>query len=165
MKLNVREICIFGLLGALLYASKAIMAALPNIHIIGVLIIAITAVYKKNALWPIYIFVLLSGLLDGFGIWWLSYLYIWLPLWASAMLIPENIKHKPVVYSGICALHGLLFGILYLPVQALITGLDIRALLSWVAAGFYFDLIHGIGNFFLGFAICPIIKVLKEIEK
>lgn len=167
MKLKAREICFLSLLGALMYASKAVMAMLPNIHLIGVFVIAITAVYGKKALYSIYVFVFLCGLLDGFGIWWLAYLYIWLPLWAVIMILPKDIKPslKPAVYSSICMLHGFLFGIMYMPAQALITGLDIKALLLWVAAGFYFDLVHGISNFFLGFAICPIIKVLKEIEK
>ncbi len=150
-----------------MYASKVIMAALPNIHLIGVFTIAITAVYQKKAIFPIYVFVILSGLLDGFGIWWFAYLYIWLPLWGAVMLLPKNIKPslKPIIYAGICSLHGFLFGILYLPVQAFITGLDIKALLLWVAAGLSFDLIHGISNFFCGLMICPIINVLKEIEK
>ena len=167
MKLNVREICFLSLLGALMYASKVVMAMLPNIHLIGVFVIAITVVYGKKALYSIYVFVLLCGLLDGFGIWWLAYLYIWLPLWGVTMLLPKDMKPsaKPFVYSSICMLHGFLFGLMFVPTQALITGLDLKALLLWVGAGFYFDLVHGISNFFLGFAICPIIKVLKEIKK
>ena len=35
MKLSVREIAVFGMLGALMYASKVLMEALPNVHLLG----------------------------------------------------------------------------------------------------------------------------------
>ena len=70
-KINPKEIAVFGMLGAIMYASKVIMEAIPNTHLIGVFIIAMTVVYRKKALYPIYIFVLLTGLLNGFGIWWI----------------------------------------------------------------------------------------------
>ena len=73
-KANVKEIAIFGMLGALMYASKVLMEILPNIHLIGVFIIAITVVYRKKALYPLYLFVFLTGLLNGFGTWWIPYL-------------------------------------------------------------------------------------------
>ena len=65
MKLNVREIAIFSMLGALIYASKMIMEVLPNIHLIGTFIVAMTVVYRQKALYPIYIFVFITGLLNG----------------------------------------------------------------------------------------------------
>ena len=37
------------MLGAVLYASKVAMEFLPNVHLIGVLIVAITVVYRKKA--------------------------------------------------------------------------------------------------------------------
>ena len=81
MKLNVKEIAIFGMLGALMYASKILMEAFPNIHIVGVLIVAITVVYRQKALYPIYIYVFLTGIFAGFNTWWVPYLYIWTVLW------------------------------------------------------------------------------------
>ena len=62
MKLTVRETAIFAMLGTLMYASKMIMEIAPNIHLIGVFTIAFTVVYRKKALYPVYIFVLLTGL-------------------------------------------------------------------------------------------------------
>ena len=55
MKLTIREIAVFGMLGALMYASKMLMEVLPNIHLLGVFTIAFTVVYRKKALYPIYI--------------------------------------------------------------------------------------------------------------
>lgn len=167
MKLTVRETCLFGLLGALIYASKAILAIIPNVHLVGVFIVAITVVYRKKAIFAIYVFVLLSGLLDGFGVWWFSYLYIWLPLWGVVMILPKDMKIgvKTVVYMCVCSAHGFLYGLMYMPVQAIITGLSMEALRAWFIAGLPYDLIHGVSNFFCGLLICPIISALNEIEK
>ena len=167
MKLTAREVCIFGLLGALMYASKAIMAVIPNIHFVSTFIVAITCVYRKKALYPIYIFVLIAGLLDGFGTWWLPYLYIWLPLWMGVMLLPKKMKTrmKMLLCMIICSLHGFLYGILYAPAQALLFGLDFDGMVAWIIAGLPFDIAHGIGNFFGGILIYPIINILKQTKK
>ncbi len=166
-KLTVKEVAIFAMLGALMYASKVLMDLLPNIHLIGTFIVAFTVVYRKKALYPIYIFVFVTGLISGFATWWLPYLYIWTVLWAAVMLLPKNIpeKVKPIVYMVICALHGFLYGILYAPCQALIMGLDFKGMLVWIGAGLYFDLIHGISNFFCALLVIPIVKILKIAEK
>ena len=167
MKLSVREICLFGLLGALMYASKAVFASIPNVHLVGAFIVATTVVYRKKALWIIYVFALLCGLLDGFGIWWFSYLYIWLPLWGVAMMLPNNMKLvvKTLVYMSVCALHGFLYGLMYLPIQMFVSGWSGDKLIAWYAAGLPYDLIHGVSNFFGGLLICPIISVLRKIKK
>ena len=39
-KLSVKEIAVFSMLGALMYASKVLMDLLRNIHLIGTFIIA-----------------------------------------------------------------------------------------------------------------------------
>ena len=67
MKLQIREIVIFGMLGALMYISKVLLEFLPNVHLIGVFIVASTVVYRRKALYPLYIFVFLTGLLSGFS--------------------------------------------------------------------------------------------------
>ena len=53
MKPTTRELVIFAMLGAVMYASKVIMEFAPNIHLIGVFTIAFTVVYRKKALYPI----------------------------------------------------------------------------------------------------------------
>ena len=167
MKLNVKEIAVFGMLGAMMFASKMLMEILPNIHLLGVFTIATTVVYRQKALYPIYIYVLLNGLISGFNVWWVPYLYIWTILWGLTMLLPKNMpkKAKPFVYSGLCGLHGFLFGILYAPAQAIFFGLSFDAMVAWVVAGFPFDIIHGISNIVCGVLICHIIMILKKAEK
>ena len=155
------------MLGALMYASKIIMDVLPNIHLLGTLICAVTVVYRLKALYPIYVFVFLTGLYGGFSPWWIPYLYVWTVLWGAVMLLPKQMPKKiaPFVYMAVCSLHGFLFGVIYAPAQAILFGLDFEGMLAWIAAGLPFDIIHGISNLFVGILICPIIALLKRAEK
>jgi len=166
MKLKAKEIAIFGMLGALMYASKVLMDVAPNIHLIGVFTIAITVVYRKKALYPIYTFIFLTGLFGGFATWWLPYLYIWTILWGITMLLPQKMSYKTkvIVYMLVNACHGFLYGILYAPAQAIIFGLNFDGMLAWIAAGFPFDFIHGVSNFLCGILIAPIITVINKLE-
>lgn len=163
MKLTIRETAIFGMLGALMYASKILMELLPNVHLIGMFTVAITVVYRKKALYALYTFIFLTGMFGGFAIWWLPYLYIWLPLWGAAMLLPRDMPKKaaPVVYMLICSAHGFLYGTLYAPSQALLFGLSFDATIAWIIAGLPFDCIHGVSNFFCGMLAVPVIFALR----
>ena len=167
MKLTIKEMTMFAMLGALMYISKMIMEFAPNVHLLGVFTIAYTVVYRKKALYPIYIYVILNGIFGGFAPWWLPYLYVWTILWGVVMLLPKKMPKKiaPVVYMVICAAHGFLFGTLYAPVQAILYGLDFKGTLAWIIAGLPWDFIHGVSNFFCGILIVPIILILRRAER
>lgn len=165
--LSVQEICLFAILGALMFVSKIVMEALPNIHLLGMLTVTYTIVFRKKALIPIYVYVLLNGLFAGFNMWWVPYLYIWTVLWGATMLLPKNMPRgvAVVVYPLICALHGLLFGVLYAPVQALMYGFTFEQTLTWIVAGLGFDVVHMVGNFAVGLLIYPVSQVLQRLVK
>lgn len=166
-KLTIREMAVFAMLGALMYASKMIMEVAPNVHLLGVFTIAFTVVYRKKALYPIYTYVLLNGIFCGFATWWIPYLYLWAVLWGAAMLLPKRIPEKlrPLVYMLLCAAHGFLFGTLYAPAQALLYGLSFQKMIAWIISGLPWDFVHGVSNFFCGILIVPIIKILTFLEK
>ncbi len=165
-KLTIREMAVFAMLGALMYASKIIMEVAPNVHLLGVFTIAFTVVYRKKALYPIYTYVLLNGIFCGFATWWIPYLYLWTVLWGAAMLLPKRIpaKMRPLVYMLLCAAHGFLFGTLYAPAQALLYGLSFRGMIAWIVAGLPWDFVHGVSNFFCGILIVPIVKIFTFLE-
>lgn len=167
MKLTVRETALFGFFGALMFASKIVMEAFPNIHLVGVFTVVFTIVYRIRALYPIYIYVVLLGLYGGFNAWWVPNLYIWLFLWGAVMLLPKNMPPKlsPVVYALVCGIFGLLFGTLYAPAQALMFGYSVNQTVAWIIAGLPFDALHAAGNFGLGFLSAPLIAVIKRLEK
>ncbi len=154
------------MLGALMFASKKLMEVLPNIHLIGFFICVFTLVFRTRALIPLYIYIFLDGLFGGFSLWWLPYLYVWLPLWGGIMLCPKQMKRgiAVIVYAIVCGLHGFLFGVIYSPAQALMFGLNFNQMLAWIAAGLPFDLIHGVSNLVLGIFILPIADVLSKLK-
>lgn len=167
MKLTTRELTIFAMLGALMYASKVIMEVAPNVHLLSVFTVAFTVVYRRKALYPIYTYVFLNGLFSGFSTWWIPYLYLWTVLWGVVMLLPENMpaRIKPIVYMIVCSVHGFLFGTLYAPAQAILYGLDCKGMIAWIIAGLPWDCVHGVSNFVCGLLIMPIVKVLTMLEK
>ena len=166
MKLTTKEIAVYAMLGAVMYASKLLMEAAPNIHLLGVFTIAYTVVYRKKALFPIYIYVFLNGIVSGFASWWIPYLYIWAVLWGMAMLLPQNMpkKVRPLAYMALCAAHGFLFGTLYAPAQALLFGLSLKGMAAWILVGLPWDFLHGVSNFFCGILIVPVISALRLAE-
>ena len=150
-----------------MYVSKVLMEWIPNVHLLGALTMAYTLVYRRKALYPIYVYVFLNGALGGFNAWWIPYLYIWTVLWAVTMLLPKQMPKRvsSIIYMVVCALHGFGFGILYAPAQAIMFGLSFEATIAWVVSGFPFDIIHGVGNFFCGMLILPIATLLKYLER
>ena len=155
---------IFAMFGAIMFISKLVMEFLPNIHPLGLFITVLTLLYRAKAIIPIYVYVLLNGLYAGFATWWIPYTYIWLILWALIMLIPKKAPNwlifvMSLVFNG---LFGLAFGLLYMPVQAIIFHLSFEQAIAWFVAGFTFDIIHMCGNIAMSFLVLPLYKVLKK---
>lgn len=167
MKLTIKEMAVFSMLGALMYASKVLMEFAPNIHLLGVFTVAFTVVYRIKALYPIYIYVLINGVFSGFATWWIPYLYLWTVLWGITMLLPKKMPKMVavVVYAAVNALHGYSFGILYAPMQAFLYGLSFESMLVWIVKGLPFDFIHGTSNAICGFLIVPIVMILRKMEQ
>lgn len=157
-----------AMFGAMLCISQVVLAGLPNIELVSLLIIVWTRVFRAGALPGIAVFVVLQGLLYGFGIWWVSYLYIWFILWGVVMLVP----HRAVPRYGLRALgwaalsggYGFAFGALT-AIPWLITGGPKTALAYWLA-GISFDIPHAIGNFVIALALAvPLMEALTRIRE
>ena len=164
MKLTTKEITIFALLGAIMFSSKKLMEILPNVHLLGLIIVTMTVVYRQKALYPLYVYVLLDGIFAGFATWWLPYLYIWTVLWGATMLIPRRLPKRVafVVYILVSGLHGLAFGTLYAPFQAIVYGLDFEGFIAWIVAGLPYDAIHGLSNAIMATLVIPLTKLFKK---
>ena len=167
MKIKLKELAVFAVLGAFMLVSKLVMETLPNIHLLGALTVTYTVVFRQKALYPIYVYVILQGLVAGFATWWIPYIYIWTVLWGVTMLLPKNLKPAvaAVVYPVVCGLHGLLFGTLYAPAQALLFGLDFEGMIAWIIAGIPADITHCFGNLACGLLILPMVSALKAAGK
>ena len=164
---QVRDLCVFAMLAAIMFLSKLLMEWAPNIHFVGMLTMTYTLVYRRRALIPLYVYVLLMGVYAGFNVWWVPYLYIWTLLWGVTMLLPRHMSRKVAipVYAVVCGLHGLAYGTLYAPAQAIFFGYTPAQTVTWIAAGLPFDALHAAGNVAAGLLIVPLRDLLNKLER
>lgn len=167
MRLKAYELTMFAMLGTIMFCSKVVMEFLPNVHFLAILTVTYTVVFRVKALIPIYIYVFLNGIYAGFALWWVPYLYLWTILWGVTMLLPKSMPKKIAVpvYMVVCGLHGMLFGTLYAPMQAIFFGLDFRGMIAWIIAGLPWDAVHGISNFFAAILVVPLVTLLQKISQ
>ena len=163
---RLRHTLIFAVVAAMMFALRVVMAALPNIHPLGMFIMVLTVAYREKALIPIYLYVAREGIFF-FGAWWFPYLYIWAILWGITMLLPKKMKPAvaAVVYPLVCGLYGLLFGLFYAPAEAILFGMTFKQTLAWIAMGAPFDILHAVGNFAMGLLVLPLSRVLIKLEE
>ncbi|RKJ40688.1 hypothetical protein D7X94_06370 [Acutalibacter sp. 1XD8-33] len=142
---RLRGLCAMAMMGVVLAVSKEALAALPNFEAVSLLTVLFTLSFGGWVVGALGVFLLLEGLLYGFGMWWIMYLYIW-PLLAALTWLLRRMDRawQWAIFSG---LYGLAFGslcsLVYLPVGG------VKMMFAWVASGLPFDLLHGGGNFLL----------------
>ncbi len=156
-----RSIVLMGVLGALLILMQVGLAVLPNIELVSLLVILYTLVFGKIALIPVLLFTLVEGLIYGFGLWWLNYLYIWPILVVVALLFKK--QRSPVFWAIVSAAFGLFFGALCAIPYLFIGGLP-SAFAYWVQ-GIPFDLLHCFGNGLVALLLYkPLLKLFERLS-
>ena len=162
-KLSAREICILALMAALIFGSKVALASLPNININSVLIILTTLFFGWKALYTVYVYVLLEGLVFGFSVWWVGYLYVGAILVIVTMLFRKN--DSALFWAVVAAIFGLCFGLLmYLEWFAINGGW--RGFFAMWVAGIPYDLTHCAGNFAFTLVLYrPLHRVMEKLVK
>ena len=148
-KLTVREVTLFGILGAMTFGAKYVMAGLPNIEPVSLMVMLFGVTFGRKALYPIYIYVVLELLFYGLGTWNIMYLYIWPLLGVLAWLLRR--LEQPLGWAVLSGGFGLLFGALCAPVDVVIGGFGYAAA-KWVS-GIPFDIAHCIGNFVIALVL------------
>ena len=162
MHTRVLRLVLSGLMGALLVVSKQAMSGLPNIEPVTLLIILFALELPRETPGAITVFLVLQGVLYGFGLWWAMYLYVWYLLAFLARLL-RRMDHALgwAVFSG---LYGLCFGGLCAAVY-LVAKTPAFAL-SWWLSGLSYDAMHGVGNFALMLLLYrPLRTALRTAKK
>lgn len=148
----VRKITRIALLSAILYIAKVVLEFLPNVELISFLTIIYTLVFGAETLLIVTVFNLFELIQWGFGVWWISYLYVW-PLLVLVTMFMKKLsagtgsgKEEFILWAIVSGGFGLFFGfffaLAYLPV-----GLS-YAFSYWIS-GLPWDVWHGISNFIL----------------
>ena len=157
------------MLASLMFASKLALEWAPNIHMLGMLTMVYTVVYRVKALIPIYLYATILFVFYGFSPWCVIHFYVWTVLWALTMLIPLRLPRGllAVLYPVLCSLHGLMYGALCAVTQVPIyyNSFAPEMLLAYIASGFYFDVIHALGNLGFGLLVLPLSALLLRLDK
>ncbi len=162
-----RDICLIGLMVAVIEACKLAMSSLPNIELTSFWLILFTLSFGKRSLFTIPVFILTEGAIYGFGIWWVMYLYTW-PILAIVVMLLKKIDNA-FLWALVSGVFGLLFGFFgalsYVVMGTIDGGLinGLRTAFAWWVTGIPWDLIHGAGNFVLMLALYrPMTGIMKK---
>lgn len=159
--MKVLYIVTMGLLSAILLVGQVGMAALPNIEPVTMLLIAYTLVYKKKVFYIIYAFAFMEGVIYGFGIWWINYLYVWTILALLVLLMQKN--ESTVIWCVVAGAYGLAFGFLC-SFPYFISGGPGAGFAYW-ASGIPYDIMHCVGNITMtGILFRPVYNVLRKMH-
>lgn len=161
-KLNLRQVVLFGILGALTFGAKVAMAALPNIEPVSLFVMLFAVVFGWKALYPVYLYVAMEILFYGIQVWNIYYLYVWLVLLICAVLLRK--MENPILWAILSGFFGLMFGALCAIADVFIGGVG-YALSKWVT-GVYFDLLHCAGNFVMALVLFkPMRKLMEKLYR
>ena len=159
LKLNVREMVLFAILGAMTFAAKYVMSFLPNIEPSSLMVMLFAVVFGKKWVYPTYLYVAMEILFYGISLWTINYLYIWAVLAVTALLLKD--MHSPFGWAMVAGIFGLLFGVLCGIVDVFIGGFS-YAVTKWIS-GIPFDIAHCAGNFFITLVMFnPLRKLLEQ---
>lgn len=142
----IRKITRIALLSAVLYVAKVALEFLPNVELVSFLTIIYTLVFGAEAFLIVTVFNMFELIQWGFGVWWVSYLYVWPLLCLATLLFKKLLREEFVLWAIVSGLFGLIFGslfaIAYLP-------LDPSYALAYWLSGLTWDVWHGICNFII----------------
>ena len=159
-KISVREVVLFGVLGALTFAAKYAMSFLPNIEPVSLMVMLYAVVFGRKWVYPVYLYVALEILFYGISLWNINYLYIWAVL-AIAAGCMKKMQH-PLGWAILSGAFGLLFGALCGIVDIFIGGFG-YALTKWIS-GIPFDIAHCAGNFVIALLLfVPMRRLLEKL--
>ena len=158
IKITLRELTLFAILGALTFAMKVALIPLPNIEPVSLMVMLFSVTFGWKCIYPIYTYVAMEFILWGINTWSIMYLYIWLILAGIAWLCRNNTNR--IIWAVISGIFGLLFGAFCTPV-CLVMGGPAYAF-SWWISGIPFDLVHCAGNFVIALILFPVLRKPME---
>ena len=161
------DVALVALMVAVIEVFKFAMIGLPNIELTSFWLILFSKNFGKRVYFVVPVFTLIEGMIFGFNLWWISYLYVW-PLLVFVTQIFKK-SDSALTWAVISAVFGLSFGFLC-ALPYLFTGTDLQSGLTivfsqWVA-GIPWDITHCIGNFVLTLLLYkPLSEVMLKIQQ
>jgi energy-coupling factor transport system substrate-specific component len=162
MKVKTKDITLIGMMIAIVEVCKVVFAGIPNVELTSFWIVVFTICFGKKMFYTIPAFILIEGMMYGFGIWWVQYLIAWPVLGIAAMRL-RNVD-SALGWAIISGMFGLFFGVLC-AIPYLFMG-GVKTAVAWWIAGIPWDLVHGAANFVIMLILYhPIMRVMKVMQK
>ena len=166
-KTTAFDIALVALMVAVIEVFKFAMMGLPNIELTSFWLVLFSKNFGKKVYFVVPVFVLIEGIIFGFNLWWISYLYVW-PL----LILVTRLMHKndsALIWASVSAVFGLAFGALC-AIPYGFTGTDLQSGLTiafnWWVAGIPWDIAHCVGNFALMMLLYkPLSNVMLKLQK
>ncbi len=156
--LSVKEIALFGVLGALTFGAKLVMSGLPNIEPVSLMVMLFAVTFGRKCIYPTYVYVAMELLIYGIGVWNIYYLYVW-PVLAVGAYLLRGVKGR-LPWAILSGGFGLAFGALCAITDMVLYGFPV-AVGKWVG-GIPFDLIHCVSNFVIALLLFDPLRQLME---
>ena len=161
MKLTAKDITLIGLMVAIIEVCKVIMKDLPNIELTTFWVMMFTLYFGKKIIYVIPTFILIEGVMFGFGMWWIMYLYLWPLLGLVTWIFRKN--NSILFWSTVSGLFGLLFGLFGAFPYIVTTGF--HGAFAWWIQGIPWDITHAIANFALMLVLYgPIRRIMNRVN-
>lgn len=152
-KITIYQITLIGMMVAVIEVCKAALSFLPNIELTSFWLIMFTLFFGWRIVFVVPVFILMEGVIYGFGLWWIMYLYAFPLLILIAWIFRK--RDNVWLWSILSAVFGLSFGFLcaipYVVIGAADGGIvnGLYAGFTWWVAGIPWDIMHCAGNFVL----------------
>ena len=160
------DVALVALMVAVIEVFKFTMMGLPNIELTSFWLILFSKNFGKKVYYVVPVFTLIEGVIFGFNLWWISYLYVWPLLVLVTRIFKKN--NSALTWAIISAVFGLSFGALC-AIPYAFTGTELQSGLSiafsWWVAGIPWDIAHCVGNFVLTLLLYkPLSEIMLKIQ-
>ena len=168
-KLTAKDIALIGVMVAVIEVCKVVLMGIPNVELTSFWMIMFALYFGGNVFFVVPVFILIEGLLFGFGLWWVMFLYVW-PLLAVLAILFRKMD-SAWGWSILSGLFGLLYGFFcsfpYVIIGAADGGLlaGLQYGFAWWIAGIPYDIIHGVSNLVIMRVLYKPIRAVMEKTK
>ena len=107
--ISARDVALVGMMVAMIEVCKFVMAPLPNLELTSFWVILFSLCFGRRIYFVVPVFILLEGVVYGFGMWWFMYLYAWPALALVTRLMKD--MDSPIGWATVSGIFGLLFGV------------------------------------------------------
>lgn len=162
-------ISLIGILAAVNIASRIGLQALPNIKpVTSIIIISVMIFGLSFGVKLTIVTTIVSNIFLGMGIWTFFQILAWIVICLLTQIVVDfyhKIKKEPhlIVMACFSFLMGYVFGFIVSLEQLMIGGSGL--FLTYYTAGFVFDTLHAVGNFFFYLICAPILTKIFINEK